>query len=142
MTKIILTLVLFLATLLTFSQEENNTKIRTITATVNNVVSNKGEIHFSIYTKEGFYTREAIQSINAKIIDGKSTITFKMEEAGTYSILCYHDSNDNKKMDFSENGMPLEDYGSSNNTRSFGPPQFESSKFILENENLNFDIKF
>ena len=45
-------------------------------------------------------------------------------------------------MDFQENGMPLENYGVSNNVMNFGPPQFESSKFVVEKDPMNLEIKF
>jgi hypothetical protein len=50
-------------------------------------------------------------------------------------------NDDNGKLDFSLNGMPLEDYGSSNNVMTFGPPNFEDSKFEVMDKDLTFEIK-
>ena len=47
-----------------------------------------------------------------------------------------------KKMDFNSGGMPMEDYGTTNNIMSFGPPQFVNAKFEVKDKDLNFDIKF
>ena len=45
-------------------------------------------------------------------------------------------------MDFATNGMPLEDYGASNNVMNFGPPTFDNAKFTVSNKNVSLDIKF
>jgi len=143
MTKIILTFVFFLMSLYSFSQETiKETSTKKITVTLTNASSDTGKIHFSIYKKAGFSKREPILREEAKIVDGKSTIEFSIEEEGTYAILCYHDSNSNGRMDFAVNGMPLEDYGASNNVMGFGPPSFDDSKFELTKDDLEFSIKF
>lgn len=114
---------------------------QTITATVVNVTSDSGKVAFALYDKESFM-QVPIQSKDAKIVDGKSTVTFENVEPGDYSVLCFHDKNNNGKMDFQENGMPLEDYGASNNVMSFGPPNFQDSKFTVSNEEIKLEIKF
>ena len=78
----------------------------------------------------------------AKIIQGKSTVTFKNITQGEYSVICFHDKNNNGKIDFNENGMPLEDYGASNNNMDFGPPSFLDSKFTVIEEDVCLEIKF
>ena len=45
-------------------------------------------------------------------------------------------------MDFENNGMPLEDYGATNNVMNYGPPRFEDAKFELKDKDLTFEIKF
>ncbi|MEE9350062.1 MAG: DUF2141 domain-containing protein [Flavobacteriaceae bacterium] len=143
MTKIILAIVLFLATLLSFSQDvETISKNKKITVTVKNAPNDLGKIYFSIYKKEGFSKRNPIQQIESTIKNGIASVTFNIEESDTYAILCYHDSNSNSRMDFAETGMPLEDYGASNNIMKFGPPKFEDSKFELKDIDLNIFIKF
>jgi uncharacterized protein (DUF2141 family) len=112
-----------------------------ITATVVNVLNNNGEVSFGLFTKENF-RKKPIMSVSSKIIDGISTVEFKNVEVGEYAIICYHDANENGRMDFNENGMPIENYGTSNNPLNFGPPQFESSKFEVTDKDLNLEIKF
>lgn len=116
-------------------------KKQTITATVVNVTSDSGKVSFALYNKETFM-KTPLQAKNAKIVDGKSTVTFENIEPGDYSVVCFHDKNDNDKMDFQENGMPMEDYGASNNVMSFGPPNFSDSKFTVAKEDVNLEIKF
>ncbi len=50
--------------------------------------------------------------------------------------------NNNQQLDFSNNGIPLEDYGLSNNKKFNGIPIFDDAKFIVEDKDLNFVIKF
>jgi len=114
---------------------------KTITATVVNVTSDSGKVGFALYDKSNFRLKP-IKASASKIIDGKSIVVFKDVIAGDYAIICYHDRNDNEKMDFRSNGMPLEDYGASNNIMSFGPPNFEDSKFTVSDKDVSLEIKF
>lgn len=112
-----------------------------ITAKVVNVTSEKGKVGFALYSKENFL-KKPIASASSKIIDGVSEVTFKDITPGEYAVVCYHDKNDNKQMDFDTNGMPLEDYGSSSRIMNFGPPIFDNAKFKVSNKNVSLDIKF
>jgi uncharacterized protein (DUF2141 family) len=114
---------------------------KTITATVVNITSDTGKVAFALYDKTNFRMKP-LQSNNAIINKGKSTVTFKDIEVGEYAIICFHDKNENHKMDFKTNGMPLEDYGASNNNMSFGPPKFEDAKFRVSDKNVSLEIKF
>lgn len=45
---------------------------------------------------------------------------------GSYAIACFHDENDNDKLDRAFSGFPTEAYGFSNDARGvFGPPDLE-----------------
>ena len=114
---------------------------KTITVTVPNVTSNKGTVNFALFTKEGFMISPK-QSKSSLVKNKKSTIAFTNVAAGEYAIICFHDVNANKKMDFNENRMPIEDYGVSNNPFSYGPPNFEEAKFTVANKNVTLEIKF
>lgn len=135
----------FLVTLLVATALFISTSItaqnKTVTATVINVTSDSGKVGFALYDKTTFQ-KTPLQAQNAKIIDGKSTVTFENVPAGEYAIVCYHDRNDNDKMDFAANGMPLEDYGASNNDMTLGPPIFEKAKFEVADKNVSLEIKF
>ena len=114
---------------------------QTITATVVNATSDDGKVSFALYNKETFM-KTPLQAKTSKIVNGKSTVVFEGVESGEYAVICFHDKNNNDKMDFQENGMPMEDYGASNNVMSFGPPNYLSSKFALKGENVTLKIKF
>jgi len=118
------------------SKKENN-----ITVTVINASSNEGKVVFALFDKENFL-RIPLQGKSSKIINGKSTIVFDNVSAGEYAITCYHDKNNNDKMDFSPQGMPIEDYGASNNVMTLGPPQYYNAKFMINDKNVSLEIKF
>ncbi len=134
-----------LATVLTavmvFSASITSTKKQSITATVVNVSTDSGKVSFALYDKENFM-KLPLQSKNGKIVNGKSTVTFENIAPGDYAIICFHDKNDNDTMDFQSNGMPMEDYGATNNVMNFGPPRYDDAKFTVTDKDVNFEIKF
>ena len=112
-----------------------------ITATVVNVLTSEGKVGFALYNKDNFM-KQPILAKEAKIVDGKSKVVFENVLAGEYAILCYHDKNNNDKMDFQPNGMPLESYGASNNVMNFGPLRFDDAKFKVSDKKVSLEIKF
>jgi len=112
-----------------------------ITATVINATTDEGKVMFALYTKDNFL-RIPIQSATATIKEGKSTVVFNNIPKGEYAVVCYHDKNNNEKMDFSPRGMPIEDYGASNNIMTLGPPQFYNAKFLVADKDVSLEIKF
>lgn len=143
MQQIILTIILFFSSVaLTQAQENtNNLNERSITVTVNNVLNNEGTVNFAIFDKENFRKRP-LYAKSSTIENGVSKVNFLNVPKGKYAIICYHDENKNGRMDFYENGMPKESYGTSNNPMLMGPPNFESSKFEVNAQDLNLEIKF
>lgn len=130
-----------LAAIMLFISNSILAQNKTITATVVNVSSDSGKVGFALYNKDNFMMKP-IQGKEGKIKDGKTTVVFENVPQGVYAITCYHDKNNNGKMDFSSNRMPLEDYGASNNNMSFGPPQFEDAKFTVLDKNVSLEIRF
>ena len=124
-----------------FVNQSINAQTKTITATVINATSDKGKVGFALYNKTTFM-KKPIATKEANIKDGKSTVTFENLESGEYAIICFHDKNSNDRMDFEENGMPLEDFGASNNVMKFAPPTYEDSKFSLTDKDVTLEIKF
>ena len=119
----------------------NTTEKRTITVTVPNVTSDTGTINYALYTKEGFMVTP-VQSQLSSIKGKKSTVVFTDVIPGEYAVVCFHDANSNKKMDFEANGMPLEDYGISNNPVTYGPPEYDTAKFVVADKNVILEIRF
>ncbi|MCA0132302.1 DUF2141 domain-containing protein [Winogradskyella alexanderae] len=138
MKKLFLTFVLGLTTLFSYSQVEGIT----ITITVDNLTSDKGIAAFALHTKETFMRGEGVMNTESTIEAGKVVVTFKNVQPGEYAIIGLHDVNENGRMDYRENGMPLEGFGTSNNVMSFGPPQYDDAKFKVENEDLELYIRF
>ncbi|WP_282044080.1 DUF2141 domain-containing protein [Winogradskyella flava] len=138
MKNLILTFALTLSTLFSFSQDEGIT----ITVTIDNVKNDTGKVLMSLHTSETFMKGKGIIDAESEIKDGKVIITFENVTAGEYAILALHDENSNQRMDFRENGMPLESFGTSNNVMAFGPPQYDDAKFKVEDKDLELNIRF
>lgn len=114
-----------------------------ITTTVPNVNGTDGEVIFALYdSHENMMQRKPIKSQKGSIVDGKSSVVFSAVKPGVYAVVCLHDKNANSRMDFDSNGMPQEDYGSSNNVMRMGPPNFDLAKFTVENKSLDLTIRF
>lgn len=131
-----------LAISVTFSHAQEVKQGKTITVTINKITNNNGHVLLSLNTEDTFMKGQGIQSIKSKIVDGKVVATFKNVQPGTYAIIALHDENDNNNMDFDTNGMPKESYGTSGNTLEFAPPQFDTSKFNVNQEDLEMAIIF
>ena len=113
-----------------------------ITVSVDNVMNSNGKVVFALHKADTFMKGQGIQNATVEIKDGKAIATFKDVKSGTYAIMVLHDENENNQMDFNDNGMPKESYGMSNNSMSFGPPQFADAKFEVGKDNMDIKIRF
>ena len=129
---------LFFGITLSYSQDD----LHTLKVSVDNVTNNNGKVIFSLHNQETFMKSESVQRAQSKIENNKVEITFDNVAPGTYAIMVLHDENENYQMDFDNNGMPIESYGMSNNPLSYGPPQFSEAKFEVDQEDLDFKIRF
>lgn len=112
-----------------------------VKVSVVNALSDKGEVRFALFNKENFM-KQPVAALASTIKEGVSTVVFENVLKGEYAIICFHDENNNKQLDFNENGIPIESFGVSNNVINYGPPQFDTSKFDVENNAVNLEIKF
>lgn len=134
-------LIPFILAAMLFISNSVNAQNKTITVTIENISSDSGKVGFALFNKDNFM-KTPIMGMESKIENGKTTVTFKNVSPGEYAITCYHDKNGNGKMDFAANGMPIEDYGSSNNVMNLGPPNFEDAKFTVADKDVSLEIKF
>ncbi len=142
MQHLILALALMFSSLmLAQGNSTSKTNGSNLTVSVLNALSDDGEVRFALYTKENFM-KQPLQASSSKIVNGKSTVIFTGIPEGFYAVLCFHDENNNGKMDFDLNGMPIESYGNSNNVYNYGPPQFDLSKFEVLKSDVTLEIKF
>lgn len=142
MKTILVTLSLAFSTLFINAQAPTETASEetTITITVP-VQSTEGNVVFGLYTESDFMKKPTM-GLDGEIVDGKATVTFNNVAPGEYAVILFHDKNKNKRMDFDESGMPIENYGMSNNAMSYGPPQWTDAKFTVANEPLEMEIRF
>ena len=112
-----------------------------ITVTVVNATNNNGKVSFALFD-EVTHIKTLLHAKSEKIVDGRSFVTFENLDKGEYSFICFHNKNNNDKMDFNENEIPTEDYGSSCNILTFRSLSYSGSKFTLAEENLTLEVKF
>ncbi|NNC69656.1 MAG: DUF2141 domain-containing protein [Flavobacteriaceae bacterium] len=113
-----------------------------IEAVVTNVLKKGGEVIFALYDSESnFLMRKPIATKKVEPADSEASVIFENITPGTYALVALHDMNGNEQMDF-DNGMPKEDYGSSNNVMRMGPPNFNDSKFTITNKSVTLEIRF
>lgn len=138
-----MTTVILLFSMLMFQQvDPSETETTTITVNVENLQTDEGTLIFGLYSEETFMKSKPEQSLTSKIVDGKATVIFENVKAGSYGITVFHDKNDNSKMDFDSSGIPLEDYGISNNKfNPYGPPVWSDARFEVQDEPMSFTIR-
>ena len=139
MKTLALLLVTLLTTLLSYGQDAETV---TITVTIENIVNDQGKVLTALHTEDTFMKGGGIITLSEQAKEGELTFVFENVVPGTYAIMTMHDENDNKRMDYEANGMPKESYGTSGNDMTMGPPSFESAKFEVANEDLQFNIRF
>ena len=130
---------LFIQTIVS-AQETDNTGV-SITVTIDNAQNDLGKMLFSLHNATTFMKGKGVDNAETIIKNGTAQITFTNVQQGEYAILVLHDANSNYQMDFESNGMPKEAFGTSGETMSMGPPDFEYSKFKVIDENISLNIR-
>ena len=118
-----------------FTVEHN--LISTITLMIEGVDDPVGEIRIAIFDSENRYLENP--SLADVIPASQTKIEWQIENLayGQYAIAVYHDKNKNGKLDTNMLGIPLEEYGFSNNARSrFGPASWSQAKFTVNERNV------
>jgi uncharacterized protein (DUF2141 family) len=150
MIRIFITAVLYLISLLTQAQGNSSQEKQlvdeasfAIEVMIGQMKSDEGTVYFGLYASEKDFTnRNYMQGKKVKADKDGVVVSFENIPRGVYAISCFYDANDNGKMDFDPNGMPLEEYGATNNVMNFGPPRFSDAKFEVSDKDLTFEIRF
>jgi len=103
-----------------------------LTVNVTDLRSSEGDVHIALYKDPDTFPKPKImyQRMEVPIEGGVATWTFDGLEPGTYAIAVFHDENKSGGFDQGLFGIPLEDFGFSNNATVFlGPPSFEAAAF-------------
>ena len=117
-----------------FTVEHN--LISTITLMIEGVDDPVGEIRIAIFDSENRYLENP--SLADVVPASQTKIEWQIENLayGQYAIAVYHDKNKNGKLDTNMLGIPLEEYGFSNNARGrFGPASWSQAKFTVNERN-------
>ena len=117
-----------------FTVEDN--LVSTITLMIEGVDDPVGEVRIAIFDSENRYLENP--SLADVVPASQTKIEWQIENLayGQYAIAVYHDKNKNGKLDTNMLGIPLEEYGFSNNARSrFGPASWSQAKFTVNERN-------
>ncbi len=108
---------------------------------VKNAKSDEGKMFFALYDNEEDFLKKEIKGEIKVITNKTSIITFKNVPAGVYAVSVFHDKNDNGEMDTNGLGIPIENFGCSNDAKGFmGPPKWKNAKFELSDKDKNIII--
>ena len=111
---------------------------------VSGLESGRGAIEYALYdSPENFPTRVGrIVKGEVPAIRSGSTIVIKGLAPGFYAVAIYHDENLNNKFDQGVFGIPLENYGFSNDARGFfSAPDFDDAKFQVRGQRTEISIE-
>ena len=135
MQTIITTLVLIFTSLILQAQN-------TVTVTMTGFDNDKGTAMVGLYNSEENFLESGLMYSKSKIENETATVTFTNVPDGDYAVSCFHDEDDNGKLNMFMGLMPTEDYGTSNNApANFGPPKWKDAKFeIKDGETKTFEI--
>lgn len=114
-----------------------------ISVTVEKVKSDKGDVYVNLYSSDDGFPSEwskAFRQEKMKAEKGDLKFSFKDLPFGFYAISVGHDENGNGDLDSNFIGFPKEPVGASNQT-SFGKPNFNRSKFELNQSNMKEELK-
>jgi uncharacterized protein (DUF2141 family) len=103
-----------------------------LTVTISSIKNNTGKLTAEVYNSKGQFLKKAFKT-NATVIKNNSAIVvFNDLPKSEYTVMVYHDENNNGKLDKNFIGMPKEAVACSNNAKGFmGPPKYEDAKFSL-----------
>ncbi|WP_405371198.1 MULTISPECIES: DUF2141 domain-containing protein [unclassified Nonlabens] len=119
---------------LLFSMALSAQETFTLKVTVDNAKNDQGTMVYSLSTENQFMKAAPLQSATVEIKDGVAVAIFENIPAGEYAVMVLHDKNGNNQMDFTDQGMPKEAYGMSNNPMSYGPPSWDDAKITIESD--------
>jgi len=130
---------LFLVTIISFTKAH----AETIQVEMVGLKNAKGHVLVQLFASEDDWKNEkSIKNEILTIDGGKSLWRLSELPPGEYAIRCFHDKNDNEKLDSNFLGIPKEPYGFSNNARGrMGPPSWEASMFSFGSESLTIEIE-
>lgn len=116
----------------------------TIEVSMTQLGNNEGVVRVGLYNEAGQFLEKTYLSKSTSIEGNEARVTFLEIPDGTYAISCYHDEDNNGKLNMFMGMMPKEDYACSNGAKGFfGPPKWEDAYFtVSEGEVKDIEIKF
>lgn len=133
----VLSCCLFLSAHLAGAQASHQTG--KLTVKITGIRSAEGNIRVAVRTDDNTIVAAKIVEIDPRTLTAEAM--FDGLDEGSYGVAVIHDENKNEKLDFNEDGMPLEGYGHSNNpAKRPGPPDFSETKFAFAPPTATIEI--
>jgi uncharacterized protein (DUF2141 family) len=112
-----------------------NGQNHSIVIVVSGLQNSDGKVIVSLYNSEVGFPKaldKAYKRLSFDIMEDKCIVQFENIPEGVYAVSCFHDENNNYKMDTNFIGIPLEGTASSNDAEGvLGPPKFKDAKFTV-----------
>jgi len=109
----------------------------------NGMSSNNGNVKIALCNSDANYKNHKSPFIGKTIPIENNTATIEIEDLpyGDYAVKAFHDEDANDDLNTNILGIPVEDYGFSNNASGlFGPPSWEDAKFRFSDNNKIVEI--
>lgn len=115
----------------------------TLVVKFNGMSSDDGKVIIALCNSDANYKDHKSPFIGKSISINKNTAIIEFEDLpfGEYAIKAFHDEDSNDDLNTNILGIPVEDYGFSNNASGlFGPPSWEDAKFRFSDNNKIVEI--
>ncbi len=99
-----------------------------------NLASDDGDVHVALYNNPTMFPKSDGMLSERQVLPSERRVglVFQDLRPGVYAIAVYHDENGNHDFDQAIFGIPLEDYGFSNDVRVFfSAPSFVETSFYV-----------
>lgn len=106
--------------------------------------SDRGTIEYAVYDRADAFPRSGGSVAQGDVPANRegARIVVTGLRPGRYAVAVFHDENGNGKFDQGFLGIPLEDYGFSNDAPAFfGPPSFEDAAVTVGPEGTTITIR-
>jgi len=116
----------------------------TLVVKFNGMSSNEGKVIIALCNSDANYKNHKSPFIGKQIPINNNTAVIEFEDLpfGDYAIKAFHDEDANDDLNTNIFGIPVEDYGFSNNARSmFGPPSWQDAKFVMNDDDKVVEIE-
>ncbi len=111
---------------------------------VSGIESGRGAIQYALYDSPKYFPTRIGRIVKGDVpaTPSGSTIVIKGLTPGIYAVAVFHDENLNDIFDQGIFGIPLENYGFSNDARGFlSAPDFEDAKFQVRGQRTEISIE-
>lgn len=110
-----------------------------------NIEETKGSLYVGIYSSEHDFLKPekaCLKKIIPVTASGSLDLFLPELAPGIYAVSCFHDLNNNGKLDTNLFGVPTEPYGFSNNARpKFRAPKWREANFEIQNGESRISIR-